>query len=359
MDNHRKNKKDVRARTLSLVLALICTFSVKAISFDLDSIAAMGRFPRFCVNTYRWGDKFFNGYDTTYVDGTGYKWNVKLRTESWTDYYNLHFENDTEMSMISNPSTSVGLYLTYMAVSLGYDMNVSKYFDGHEEARRRWNFGFNCMLFSANLYFLQNDVGTHISTLRQPGNDTFHPDIEYKGIDNTSWGFDLAYFFTHRRYSHAAAFNFSRIQKRSGGSFFAGFSFNRVKYNFDFNNLPDDISSALPPDLPDNSYSVNARNYILSGGYGFNWVFARHWLMGVSCTLMAGLSDGYYEDTTHKKTTFSAMNRGEFSVIWNNKHWFAGVIGNVRLGMLRDHKRSLLSSVINMEVSLGYRFNLW
>ena len=53
------------------------------------------------------------------------------------------------------------------------------------------------------------------------------------------------------------------------------------------------------------------------------------------------------------------MNRGELSVIWNNKHWFAGVIGNVRLGMLRDHKRSLLSSVINMEVSLGYRFNLW
>ena len=198
----------------------------------------MGRFPRFCVNTYRWGDKFFNGYDTTYVDGTGYKWNVKLRTESWTDYYNLHFENDTEMSMISNPSTSVGLYLTYMAVSLGYDMNVSKYFNGHEEARRRWNFGFNCMLFSANLYFLQNDVGTHISTLRTADGDTFHPDIEYKGIDNTSWGFDLAYFFTHRRYSHAAAFNFSRIQKRSGGSFFAGFSFNRVKYHFDFNNEP-------------------------------------------------------------------------------------------------------------------------
>lgn len=349
----------MRARILSIILAAMCAITVKAISFDLDSIASMGRFPRFCVNTYRWGDKFFNGYDTTYVAGTGYKWNLKLRTESWTDYYNLHFENETEMSMISNPSTSVGLYLTYMAVSLGYDMNLSKYFNGHEEARRRWNFGFNCMLFSANLYFLQNDVGTHISSFRPLGGEISHPDIVYKGIDNTTWGFDLAYFFSHKRYSHAAAFNFSRIQRQSGGSFFAGFSFNRIEYDFDFNNLPEDISAALPSEIPDNHYVVNANNYILSGGYGFNWVFARHWLMGMAGTVMAGLSDGYYEDTATKKITFAAMTRGELSVVWNNKHLFAGAVGNVRFGMVRDHKRSLLSSVINMEVSVGYRFNLW
>lgn len=349
----------INLRCLTAVIAIMCAISVKAISFDLDSIAAMGRFPRFCVNTYRWGDKFFNGYDSTYVEGTGYKWNVKLRTESWTDYYELHFVNDTEMSMMSRPSTSAGLYLTYMALSLGYDMNVSKYFDGHDEARRRWNFGFNCMLFSANLYFVQNDVGTNISEFRPYGKETLHPDIEYKGINNTNWGFDLSYFFTHRRYSHAAAFNFSRVQRRSGGSFFAGFSFNRIKYDFDFNGLPDDISEALPADIPDNHYVVNTHNYILSGGYGFNWVFARHWLAGMSGTVMAGLSDGYYEDTSNKKTTFMAMSRGEVSVIWNNNHWFAGAIGNVRLGMLRDQKRTLMSSVINVEVSVGYRFNLW
>lgn len=342
-----------------LILTLTCWLPAKAISFDLDSIAAMGKFPRFCVNTYRWGDKFFNGYDTTYVAGTGYKWNAKLRTESWTDYYNLRFDNGTELSMISDPSTSVGLYLTYMAVSVGYDMNMSKYFNGKEEARRRWTFGFNCMLFSANLYFVQNDVGTSISSFKPLGGDRSHPDVEYKGINNTNWGFDIAYFFTHRRYSHAAAFNFSRIQKISGGSFLAGFSFNRLKYDFDFDPLPDDIRNALPDNIPDNHYVVNTHNYILSGGYGYNWVFARHWLLGASGSLMYGLSDGYYEDTTNKKTTFTAMTRAELSVVWNNRHWFAGIIGNVRIGMVRDHKRSMASSVINMEVSLGYRFNLW
>ena len=29
------------------------------------------RFPRFCLKVYDWGDKTFNSYDTTYVEGTG------------------------------------------------------------------------------------------------------------------------------------------------------------------------------------------------------------------------------------------------------------------------------------------------
>lgn len=346
-------------KILSLILAIICSFSVRAISFNLDSIANMGKFPRFCVNTYRWGDKFFNGYDTAYVDGTGYKWNAKLRTESWTDKYDLHFDNGTEMSMISDPSTSVGLHLTYLALSVGYDMNVSRYFNGNEEAKRRWNFGFNCMLFTANLYFIQNNTGTHIDSFVPYGENGYNPDLVYKGIDNTSWGIDVSYFFTHKRYSHAAAFNFSRVQKRSGGSFFAGFSYRRVKYDFDFNGLPDEMVNALPDDIPNNHYILKTHNYILSGGYGFNWVFARHWLMGVTGSLMYGLSDGYYEDTTNKKLSFAAMGRGELSVVWNNKHWFAGAIVHARASMVRDNKRSLLSSVFNLEMSLGYRFNLW
>lgn len=349
----------VKIRTLILLTAIVCAISAKAISFDLDSIAAMGRFPRFCVDTYRWGDKFFNGYDTTYVDGTGYKFNLKLRTDSWTDYYNLHFDNGTEMSMISEPSTSVGFYLTYMALSVGYDMNVSKYFNGGEEARKSWNFGFNCMLFSAKFYFVSNDVGTHISTLHPYGGDTSHPDVLFKGVNNTNWGFDLLYFLSHKRYSHAAAFNFSRLQNKSGGSFFLGFSFNRIKYDFDFNQLPADILATLPTDIPDNHYIVNAHNYVFPIGYGYNWAFARHWLLGASVTVMPGWSNGYYKEADTEKTVFTTLAKNELSIVWNNRHWFAGLIGDVRLNMVRDDRRSMLSSVLNLEVSLGYRFNLW
>ncbi|MBR6746755.1 MAG: DUF4421 family protein, partial [Muribaculaceae bacterium] len=60
-----------------------------------------------------------------------------------------------------------------------------------------------------------------------------------------------------------------------------------------------------------------------------------------------------------KKLSFTALARSELSVVWNNKHWFAGAIFNARVGMARDHKFSILSSVFNLEMSVGYRFNLW
>lgn len=54
--------------------------------------------------------------------------------------------------MTSDNSTSAGLYLTYLAVSVGYDINLSKILGGVDRSRKRFRFGFNCMLFAAEFY---------------------------------------------------------------------------------------------------------------------------------------------------------------------------------------------------------------
>ncbi len=66
---------------LMLLGAVAMPQRAHALSLSLDSIAQWGKFPRFCVNTYRWGDSFFNGYDSTYVQGSGKRWNVKTRID--------------------------------------------------------------------------------------------------------------------------------------------------------------------------------------------------------------------------------------------------------------------------------------
>jgi len=62
-----KGLKRLFAMLIVCVVACCAAPHARSFSFDLDSIAAMGKFPRFVVNTYRWGNEFFNGYDTTYV----------------------------------------------------------------------------------------------------------------------------------------------------------------------------------------------------------------------------------------------------------------------------------------------------
>jgi hypothetical protein len=345
------------------ILLLVALFfvglnKVDALPLSLDSVAEWGSFPRFCVNTYRWGDKFFNTYDSTYVQGSGYKFNIKCKTDSWLDYYSFSLPNDVELKMTSSPSTSVGFYLTYLAVSVGYDYNISKYFNGNEPARTRFNFQFNCSLFAADLYYTKNDVGATIKRFGQKHN-LEHTDIAFHGINNNTLGLEVYYFFNHKKYSQAAAFAYSKIQKKSQGSLYAGIGIWRDSYDFDFNELDQDKKDQLPSTWDDYTYRVKSRNYALKVGYGYNWVFAPKWVLGVTITPTVGLKEGIRKDEDIDKFSVAMYNRARLSVVYNHKQWFAGLIGKMDTAILFDKSQMIQSSVLSAEVSAGYRFNLW
>lgn len=337
-----------------MMLVSVSSVPVKAISFNLDSIATWGKFPRFVVNTYRWGDKFFNGYDTCYVRPTGYKFSAKITTESWLDGYSFRLPNKTSIFMRSDPSTSLGVYLTYLAVSAGYDVNVSRYFGGSDQSRKRFRFGFNCMLFAAEAYMIHNNVGT---TLKRFGSD-HHLHVPFDAIDNSTWGIDAYYFFNHKRYSEAASFNYSRLQRRSQGAFYTGFSIYTQKLRFDFSGLPDYMKDELPQHWANNIYRVNTHNYALRFGYGYNWVFAPNWVLGVSESPVIGVRKGFVNSDIDK-VSMSLYNRLKLAVVWNKGPLFAGVTGRFDVAIVNDRETTYAGGVLSGEAVFGFRFNLW
>ena len=180
--------KHLYARILIFIaVCLLPSHRAGAIDLSLDSIAAWGKFPRFCINTYRWGDRFFNTYDSAYVVGTGTKFNVKLTTDSWMDTYHFMLPNNQKVEMWSDPSTSVGAYITYLAVSLGYDINISNLFRGVENARSRYRFGFDCSLLSVETYIEHYEVGTKIKRFGPYDNIS----MPFEGINIHKWGIDV------------------------------------------------------------------------------------------------------------------------------------------------------------------------
>lgn len=331
-----------------------------ALSLNLDSISAMGRFPRFLVNTYRWGDQFFNGYDTTYVGSTGYKFNVKLRTDSWLDYSMFRFaDNKYEMDLRSYPSTSAGLWLTYMAVSVGYDINVSKLLHLTHSKRSRFNFQFNCMLFAADLYLQSYDAQMKINRFG-PRGDTRRTDIAFDRMHSDSWGLETYYFFNHKHYSQSAAFHYGRIQRRSSGSLFGGFSISGQNVRFDFSGLPADMLAQIPHSWPHYTYTVNAHNYALKLGYAYNKVFSRRCILGVSEAPSFGIRHGWINNESKgNKNTFYAYNRLKISFVYNYRHWFAGIVGEAVTDLFSNNDHTLITNSLSAEVSVGYRFNLW
>lgn len=341
-----------------IVLTFVFSQSSQALSLALDSIATWGKFPRFCINTYRWGDKFFNGYDTTYVSGTGYKFNIKIKTDSWNEYSSFYFYNDTRMKMQTDPCTQVGLWLTYLAVSIGYDKNVSHFFSGKDIERERFVFQFNCSLLAAEFYYYTNNVVNMITEFKNKNN---RQKVRYAfdGVNNKSMGVETYYFFNHKKYSQGAAFSFSRIQKKSAGSFFSGLSISMLDYNFDFNKLPDYLKSQLPDNWDSYNYKISNNTYAIKLGYAYNWVFAKNWLLGVSISPTIGFRYENAKDKEHPDINFSFNGKNKLSVIYNNDKWFAGVIGRHEFGIINGKQHSLLNTIIGIEASVGWRFNLW
>jgi hypothetical protein len=327
------------------------------ISLALDSVATWGKFPRFVVNTYRWGDNFFNSYDSAYVVGTGCKFNVKATADSWFDYYNFTLQDNQTMHLRSDPSTSFGLHLTYLAVSVGYDVNMQKLLHNDERVRKRFRFGFNCSLLAVELNYSDNDVGTTLTRFGKGWSPT-KVNIKFNGINTSILGLDGYYFFNNKRYSEAASFNFSKIQKRSQGSLYAGFSLYRKKYDFDFNELPDDIKNNLPEKWKNDCYHVESDNYAVRMGYGYNWVLGPKWVVGISESPIVGISKGYI-NSDEKKTSFSLYNRFKASAVWNSGKWFAGVVGKIDLAVCYEKESTLANALFCAEACIGYRFNLW
>jgi hypothetical protein len=346
-------KRSLVKHFILFVVLFLCCQGARALSLSLDSIAEWGKFPRFCINTYRWGDRFFNTYDTTYVQGTGYKFNVKFTQDSWMDHYFFQLPNNTTVSMTSDPSTSVGVYATYLAVSVGYDINVSNLFSGVQNARSRYRFAFNCSLLSFESYFENNRVGT---TLKQFG-DLKGLDDDFGGVDIKTWGADLYYFFNHKKYSQAAAFSFSRIQRKSQGSFYAGLSYYGQNYDFDFNMLPEYMKSRLPEWWSNYHYKVRTHNYGVRLGYNYSWVFAKNWLFGTTISPTISLRRGFVNSDGN--TTVSLYGRFGLSIVWNNGRWFAAGIGKIESAAVSDRKTMFIGSALSAQACVGYRFNLW
>ena len=82
------------------------------------------------------------------------------------------------------------------------------------------------------------------------------------------------YTFNHRRFSYPAAFNQSYIQHRSAGSWLAGFS-----YQGGIIETSDELKarSSTAPDI-----SIDVGHVGIGGGYGYNWVLGKGWLIHFS-----------------------------------------------------------------------------
>lgn len=317
-----------------------------------DSTMGYPKFVMFCYKTYVWGDRAFNSYDTTYVKSTGKNWKLILKSDNWVDSYIGHPVKNVNQIMNSRLASSIGLSLSFMAVSVGYSVSVSNLIHGGKLSNKV-DFSFTCARFTADAYYWENNNDINITYTIKNSGEGLHK-LRQSGISRKAMGLTAYYFFNNRRYAQAAAYCFSKYQKRSAGSWLAGFSLQHFDVQFDVEQMSEDMREYFPSqaDAPRILYN----DYCLLFGYGYNWVVNKKWLLNFTGTPYIGYRYNHFHQGDNMVSAVSINMRARIGAVYNHKQYFVG------LQTFADHHRykskisRLVNSTLDFNALVGIRF---
>lgn len=317
-----------------------------------DSTMGYPKFVMFCYKTYVWGDRVFNSYDSDYVVGTGKNWKLFLKSNNWVDSYIGHPVKDVNQIINSNLVSNIGITLSFMAVSVGYSLGVSNLIHG-DNVSNKIDFSFTCARFAADAYYWENKNDIN-ATYRIKSLDNVRHKVRQSGVTRKAMGMTAYYFFNNKRYAQAAAYCFSKYQKRNAGSWLAGFSLQHYDVKIDVEQLTDDVRPFFP--TQDDAPRILYNDYCLLFGYGHNWVLNRNWLLNFTITPYVGYRYNHFHMDDDKASNFSLNCRARTAAVYNHKQFFMGFQGYADHHRYASKNSRLVSSLIEFSILAGIRF---
>ena len=317
-----------------------------------DSTMGYPKFVKFCYRTYVWGDRTFNSYDTAYVQATGKNWKLILKSDNWVDSYIGHPVKDVNQVMNSNLVSNIGVSLSFMAVSVGYSVNVSNLIHG-DNVSNKVDFSFTCARFAADAYYWENNNDINVTYEIKNSGDGLHK-LRQSGVSRKAMGLTAYYFFNNRRYAQAAAYCFSKYQKRSAGSWLAGFSLQHFDVSFDVEQFSGEARAYFQSldEVPRILYN----DYCLLFGYGHNWVLGRKWLLNVTATPYLGYRYNHFHHDDLMASALSLNMRMRLGAVYNHKQYFMGLQSCGDHHRYRTKNSRLVNSTLDFTVLVGIRF---
>lgn len=317
------------------------------------------KFLDFCRKVYNWGDRVFNSYDTTYVRGTGHNWKVYLHSHNWHQTYAYKFRGKP-LVLSTDLNSDIDLNLNFMAVGIGYTWNINKLISGNNNDNKTFSISFTCARFYAEFVSTKSEGDTYI---RYAGN-TDLADYTNHRIDkrnHISKMFNLYYFFNNRKFSHAAAYCYSKYQLRSCGSWIAGISLENHKIEMDFSKIisQNDIVNSDISVIKYHKY--NHMDFTLSGGYSYNLAMPHNWLYNITILPTLGYKHTeIYEDnripSDNGEHSLSLNCHSKMSLTYNHKSLFASAVLRVDGGYYFANGYTFVNSMENGSIIIGFRF---
>jgi len=309
----------------------------------------------FGFKAYRWLNHALNYYDTAYVvnpgKNGGKKWKIMLKNNNWLDFYSGHLGKwSTPVQLNSDVTSLFGFQICGMGLSFTYMINVRDLLAGRFIRNRRLQFSFTTSRIFLEGYYRKNDESSvHLHRIGSwQGSELF------TGLKREGYGLDAYYIFNHTHYSQAAAYCYSKYQKRSSGSLLSGIYLSHQDVVMDMSILSYELRAYLPDNITD--YRFRYRDFGVMMGYGYSWVFHHGWLYNITVVPSVGYRHSFPNSIEGKRSLLSTNLNGRMAFVRTAGNFFYALTFSHEGHWYQSRNHSFYNSYNNLDITAGFRF---
>ena len=307
--------------------------------------------------------------DTNYIAPNRYHACAMLLGEKRYSFYSLSARdadgNKQELRFSPDTPFRVGPYVGFSLLFLGYTFNMGA--RGSSLDRSSLYLSLYSQFIGVDFYYEADANNYRLKSAKGFGDSNANNirNVSFSGMSTYFMNLHVYYLFNNKHFSYPAAYSQSTVQKRSTGGFILGFNYTHENVKFDYTKLP----SSLLYDEKGNPLMLDAlkvgtvhyRDYSISAGYGYNWVFGKNFLANFTFSPTCGynFSKGEKFNATEKLFDLDALNLDfitRASVVWNNSRYFAGVSFVSHTYSYKKPMFSIRNSLITTSFYAGFNF---
>lgn len=350
---------------LALLLFLLPALFLQAENLGADSVSVQksGKFKEKSKGLFSKIGHLLNDLDTAYVEPNKYNFAFMLENSNWYEHYRIRTSEGLpqSLSIAPNMSYKLGGYFGWKWIFLGWSIDLRDIGSKHKSSSQKTEFGLSLYSSVVGCDIYKRKSGSNFKIRNTNGifQDDELPSYNknFDGFTVDIQGMNAYWVFNHKRFSYPAAYSQSTNQRKSAGSFIAGFSFSKHNIHFNPELLPEPIFERL-----DSSFLFHQIKYVdysLSLGYAFNWVFAKNCLLSLSLTpaiaykkSKVNSEEKYYPSL--KNINFDLITRA--GIVWNNTKYFVGTSLVMHTYDYKSDKFDLSNSFGTIRIYAGFNF---
>ena len=311
----------------------------------------------------------FDRLNKDYIEPQHYEFTVMGQITRTFESFILS-SNGQQIKLAPDGLTKIGPYFGWRWFFLGYTFDITNIGFSQSGLRKEFDLSIYSSQVGIDIFYRRtgNDYKIRDVRLGYGVNGDLFEGLPFDGVNVGITGASAYYIFNHGRFSYPAAFSQSTCQKISCGSWMAGIGYTKNTLDMDYDKLQTtlksrmDKSQELQLDSGLMFSDIKYSDFMISGGYAYNWVFAKNWLFCASAQLAACYKSSYGKIADEKKGfSFDKVNLdgiGRFGMVYNNTRWYAGWSAILCTNNYRTSRFTASNVFGSFNAYIGYNFLL-